>query len=385
MNECLNILHTEASKGWGGQELRVLAELEGFAARGHRTRLLAPEDAQIFQAARDRGIACEAFPFDRPLSRKGLGQILGLHHRLRANLAASPVANPVDVIVTHSSHDSWQVGLARLFMNPAPTVVRTRHVSAPITDNSASRWLYRRSADRIATTGETIRRHIIAVTGADPDKVEAVPTGVDPGRFDPDLYPDQAAVRRKLGLPENGRLIGIAATLRNWKGHQELLTAFEHLQANHPDLHLIIAGDGPQRGRTETRKAAMQGGDRVHILGHREDVPAILAALDIFALPSRSNEGVPQAILQAMAIGLPIVTTDVGSIAEAIRHEHNGLIVEKRNADDLTAGLSRVLQDRDLAARLGRTARADALAHHGLDAMLDCMERLMRAAITSRN
>ena len=377
MNHSLNILHTEASKGWGGQELRVLAELEGFAARGHRTRLLAPEDAQIFQAARDRGIACEAFPFDRPLSHKGLGQILGLRRQLRAN----PVANPVDVIVTHSSHDSWQVGLARLFMKPAPAVVRTRHVSAPIAGNFASRWLYRRSADRIATTGETIRRHIIAVTGADPDKVEAVPTGVDPGRFDPDLYPDQAAVRRKLGLPENGRLIGIAATLRNWKGHQELLTAFEHLQANHPDLHLIIAGDGPQRGRTETRKAAMQGGDRVHILGHREDVPAILAALDIFALPSRSNEGVPQAIVQAMIMGLPIVTTDAGSIGEVIRHEHNGLVVNKRDAGSLTAGLSRILREPELALRLGKTARANALSRHTLDITLDRMERLMRAAI----
>ena len=376
MKPPLNILHTEASKGWGGQELRVLAELQGFAARGCRTRLLAPGDAQILQAARDRGIACEPFPFDRPLSFQGLRQIHRLCRRLRDD--------PADVIVTHSSHDSWQIGLARLFMRPAPAVVRTRHVSAPITDNFASRWLYRRSADRIAATGETIRRHILTVTGADPDNVEAVPTGVDSKRFDPDRYPDKTAVRRNLGLPENGRLIGIAATLRTWKGHQELLTAFERLQANHPDLHLIIAGDGPQRPRIETRKAAMQGGERTHILGHREDIPAILAALDIFALPSRSNEGVPQAILQAMAMGLPIVTTDAGSIAEAVQHEHNGLIVEKRNADNLEAGLSRVLEDRDLAARLGRNARADALAHHGVDAMLDRMERLMRTAIQDR-
>ena len=86
-----------------------------------------------------------------------------------------------------------------------------------------------------------------------------------------------------------------------------------------------------------------------------------------------------------VTMGRPMVTTDAGSITEAIRHEHNGLIVAKRNADDLTAGLSRVLEDRDLAAQLGRTARANALAYHGLDAMLDRMERLMRAAIASRN
>ena len=96
MTPSLNILHTEASKGWGGQELRVLAELEGFAARGHRTRLLAPEDATILRTARDRGIACEACPFDRPLSRRGLLQMYRLRHRLRAD--------PVDVIVTPVSY-----------------------------------------------------------------------------------------------------------------------------------------------------------------------------------------------------------------------------------------------------------------------------------------
>ena len=134
----------------------------------------------------------------------------------------------------------------------------------------------------------------------------------------------------------------------------------------------------------EARKAIMDGGERVHLLGRRDDVPALLAALDLFALPSRCNEGVPQAIVQAMAMGLPIVTTDAGSIPEAIRHEHNGLIAAKGNADALAAGLSRILDDADLARRLGRNARADALAHHTLEATLDRMDRLMRAAIASR-
>ena len=376
MNPPLHILHTEASKGWGGQELRVLAELEGFAARGCRVRLLAPSDAQILRAARDRGIPCEAVAFDRPLSRLGLGQIRRLRRRLRAD--------PVDVIVTHSSHDSWQTALARVFLDRPPALVRTRHVSAPITDNFAGRWLYRRAADRIATTGEAIRRHLIDAMGAAPERVEAIPTGVDPARFDPARYPDRTAVRRATGLPERGRLLGIVATLRTWKGHQDLLTAFESLQARASDLHLVIVGDGPQRPRIEARKAIMDGGERVHLLGRRDDVPALLAALDLFALPSRCNEGVPQAIVQAMAMGLPIVTTDAGSIPEAIRHEHNGLIAAKGNADALAAGLSRILDDADLARRLGRNARADALAHHTLEATLDRMDRLMRAAIASR-
>ena len=377
MNAPLHILHTEASKGWGGQELRVLAELEGFAARGHRTHLLAPPDARILQVALERGVACDAVPFDRPLSRAGLGQIRRLRRRLQGD--------PADVIVTHSSHDSWQVALARRFMPHPPALVRIRHVSAPITNNFAGRWLYRHAADRIATTGEAIRRPMIDALGVDPRKVEAIPTGVDPTRFDPARYPDPAAVRRVLGLPERGRLLGIVATLRNWKGHQELLTAFEALQAQHSDLHLVIAGDGPQRPRIETRKATLQGGARVHLLGHRDDAPAVLAALDLFALPSWSNEGVPQAIVQAMAMGLPIVATDAGAIPEAIRHEHNGLIVAKRDADALAAGLARLLQDPAFAAQLGRNARADALAHHALNVTLDRMEALMRAAVAARN
>ncbi|MGB0723548.1 MAG: glycosyltransferase family 4 protein [Gammaproteobacteria bacterium] len=372
----LHILHTEASRGWGGQELRILAELEGFAERGHRTRLLAPEDSNILRVARERGVPCEAFPFNRPLSRAGLRDI----RRLRAWMRA----NPVDVIVTHSSLDSWLIGLARVGLKGAPAVVRTRHVSAPITNNFASRWLYTRSVERIATTGEVIRRHIIDTMGAEPDRVEAIPTGVDPALFDPGALPDRTGLRAGLGLPEQGRLLGIAATLRNWKGHTELLDAFEAIQADYPDLELVIAGDGPQRKNIEARAAAMGGGDRVHVLGHRTDVPRVMAALDLFSLPSWSNEGVPQAIVQAMVMGLPIVTTDAGSIAEVIDHERNGLIVNKRDAADLAVGLRRMLHDPDLAARLGTTARADALAHHTMAHTLDRMDAIMRKAIADR-
>lgn len=140
----LRILHTEASKGWGGQEIRILTEARAFIARGHDVRLLANADSEILKAAPRYGVPAEA----ADLSRKSLPAVLALRKAL-ARLRP-------DVVNPHSSVDSWLVALARIGLKPRPRVVRTRHLSAPVPRNPASRWVYNRGCDFIMTTGEAI-------------------------------------------------------------------------------------------------------------------------------------------------------------------------------------------------------------------------------------
>ena len=126
----LHILHTEASLGWGGQEIRILTEAEGMIARGHHVTLIAPAEANIRREGEARGIPTLALP----IGKKRLSGLFALRNWLKNNRC--------DVINTHSSTDTWLAALACATMSDAPPLVRTRHISAPVPDNFSSRWLY---------------------------------------------------------------------------------------------------------------------------------------------------------------------------------------------------------------------------------------------------
>jgi len=354
----LHIVHTEASLGWGGQEIRILTEAQGLVERGHRVTLLCPLEARIHAAAQERGLPVEALP----IGRKRPGGVLALRRWL--------IANPADVINSHSSTDTWLAALACCFLKRPPPLVRTRHIAAPIPNNRLTRWLYGTATRHIVTTGEATRRQLIEENGFDADRITSIPTGMASDHFVPG---DQAAARARLGLPQGAPLIGIVATLRSWKGHRYLLDAFARLPA---DTGLVIVGDGPQRQNIEAKIRELGIGDRVTLAGNQAEVLPWLQSLDIFALPSYANEGVPQALVQAMHCGLPSVTTDTGSIGEAARDGETALIVKAEDVQDLRRGLERLLGDPALRSRLGQAARRVAERRFGIAAMLDRMERI---------
>ena len=286
-----------------------------------------------------------------------------------------------DVVNTHSSADSWLTGLACATLSNPPAIVRTRHISAPVSGNFANRWLYRQ-AKSVVTTGESLRRHLLEALGLDPARVASIPTGIDTERFSPvKCAADRAAAKLALGLNPAQRHLGIVATLRSWKGHLFLLEAFAQLKR--PKLHLLIVGEGPMRGPIEERIAALGISSRVTLAGQRSDPEHWLQAMDVFCLPSYANEGVPQAILQAMLCGLPIVTTPVGAILEAVNDGDTALVVPARDAAALANAIVRLLDDDTLATRLGAAARRRACADFSREAMLDRMENIFCQAKTS--
>jgi glycosyltransferase involved in cell wall biosynthesis len=363
----LRILHTEASLGWGGQEIRILTEAAGMRGRGHDVRLACPRNARIYSEAPRFDVPATALPIGRkgPLGVLALRRLLARHR--------------VDVVNTHSSTDSWLAALGlRLFWigkERPPALVRTRHISAAVPNRAPTRWLYTRATAEIVTTGESIRQQLIRDIGVSPARVTSIPTGIDPAQFDPG---DRQGARRMLQLPQSVPLVGIAATLRSWKGHRFLVEAMTLLA--HREAQLLIIGEGPQRGALEAQIAELELGSRVRLVGNQNDVAPWLRALDVFALPSYANEGVPQALMQAMLVGVPCVTTDAGAIGEIAIHDVTALVVAKQNAIALAAGIDRLLGNAALASRLAWSARERAQAKFGFDAMLDEMEGVFRRA-----
>ena len=363
----LRILHTESSLGWGGQEIRVLTEAAGVARHGHRVLLAAPREARIHAEAARFGVEAVALP----IGRKGLRGVLALRRLL--------ATHAVDVVNTHSSTDSWLAALALRTMAHAPALVRTRHISAPVPRNRATRWLYGVASDRIVTTGERLRAQVTQESGVAPARVVSIPTGIDLGRFHPG---DRAQARRELGLDAEAPLVGIVATLRSWKGHRFLLDALASLER--PALRLAIVGDGPQREALGAQVDRLGIGERVLFAGNRDDVAPWMRAFDVFCLPSYANEGVPQSLMQAMACGLPVITTAVGSIPEIVTDGINGVVVPVQDTQALARALAALLDDPARRAALGARALADARERFGEERMVERMIDVFREDASAR-
>ncbi len=372
----LHIVHTESSTGWGGQELRILAEARGLIGRGHRVTLIAPVAARIFAEASRFRVPVVALPIER----KRLGGIGALRDWLRTH--------PADVVNTHSSTDSWLVALAWASLRRAPPIVRTRHISAPVPDNLASRWLYRDAASFVVTTGQSLRDALVERLALDATRVLSIPTGIDLSAFRPPSARERKVARSTIGVDERTYVVGIVATLRSWKGHRYLIEGFAAALARRrpgaPPMRLVIVGDGPQRAALESLVDALGIRPQVRFGGNQPNVVPWLHALDLFALPSYANEGVPQAVLQAMGCGVPVVTTDAGAIGEVAYHVDDrtatAFIVGKESGDDLRDAIERLAAD----PAAGRRAAANALVlvrrEHGIDGMLDRMEQVFRQA-----
>jgi len=356
MSDRLAIVHTESSLGWGGQELRILSEAQGLARRGHDLTLLCPPQARIYTEAPAWGLRTVALP----LARKRPAGVFALRRWLAQYRC--------DVLSTHSSTDSWLSAFATV--GKTLPMVRTRHISAPVPRNVLTRWLYRR-ASRIVTAGEALKRDLVERTGVAAERIESVPTGADPQRYRPG---DRRATRAQLRLPVDATIIGIVATLRSWKGHRYLIDALPQ------GALLVIVGDGPQHAALESQVTTLRMQERVRFVGNQRDVVPWLQALDIFALPSYANEGVPQALLQAMLVGLPCVTTNVGSMVELARDGETALVVPAQETAALRAALERLMRDPALRARLGDAARRHCAERFSYERMLDRMEAIYRAA-----
>jgi glycosyltransferase involved in cell wall biosynthesis len=347
----LRILHTEASMGWGGQEIRILTEAQTFQAHGHEVHLAANAGSEIATNAPRYGVPVTTLP----LERRSLRGVLAMRRFLRQ-------WRP-DVVNTHSSRDAWLVALSRIGLEPRPRVVRTRHLSANVPRNAASRWVYNRGADFVMTTGEAIVEDLSRDGFVPRARLAAVPTGIDAEQFKPG---DRQAARAALGLPRDKFLFGIVATLRSWKGHLFLLDALK--QANDAAMHLVIVGDGPMQPNIDAQIAALGIASQVTLAGRQSDVAPYLSALDVFVLPSYANEGVPQALLQAVATGLPVITCAVGGITEVARELETVTLVPVKDAAALAAAMRAAMTNQPSQEKLDR-ARQRIVAEHSREVM----------------
>jgi glycosyltransferase involved in cell wall biosynthesis len=254
-----------------------------------------------------------------------------------------------------------------------------RHLSTPVAGGRLNRWLYGAALNKLVTTGAFIRLMLIEKLNLDPNSVVSIPTGTDISRY---VTGDKEKARRELSLPVSAPIIGIVAALRSWKGHRFLISALQDPRL--ANAVLVMVGDGPQQPTLEAQIAEAGLKERVIFAGRRDDVWRWLPAFDVFALPSTGHETTPQAIQQAMACGIPVVTTPAGAGLELVTDGETGLVVESENPAALAEGIARVLAEKALADKLATVGPKHVRTYFTETAMLDSMEKVVHEVMQKR-
>ena len=357
------ILHTESSVGFGGQELRIVAESRWLAAHGRPVLLAAQPGARVLAEAERAEVPSVAVPMRAAWD---LRAVAGLRRLIRDR--------NVGLVHTHSSVDAWVAGLAARSLGVP--VVRSRHVSIAIPKRRA---LVYRLADRIITSGEAVAA-IVRGAGVPAERVVAIGPGLDTARFHPGV--SGAGVRTELGL--RGPAVGLVANIRGSKGHAYFLEAAREVLRTRPDTTFLLVGDGIGFDDVRRRVKELDLDSRVIMTGFRRDVPEVMAALDVLVLPSIKSEAVSQVIPQALAVGTPVVGSAVGGTPELIRDGETGCLVPPADAPALAAAILDLLRDPARARALARRGQAIVLAEHSMDATMARTLAVYEAAEAAR-
>ena len=231
------------------------------------------------------------------------------------------------------------------------------------------RWTSHYLANSQAVVDKTV-----ATEGVARDRLTLIYNGLDLDRFKPDAEDARRRMRHSWGVAAEDILIGSVANLRPVKNIDTLILAAARLAESNPGLRLVVVGEGDQRERYQDLIDSSGMRDRFHLVGAQTDIASCLAAIDIAALVSQS-ESFSNSLIEYMAAGKPIVASAVGGNIEAIEHDRTGLLFDIADPGGLQAALGRLVSDRELAARLAREARQDALARYAWQTCISAHEQ----------
>lgn len=355
----MRILHLEASKGWGGQEIRILQEAVAMRERGHTVAFAIMTGGALAIKAKEAGFVVEEMSFFYKAWIPTLFRLLWMIRK-----------HKIEIVNTHSSLDAWIGGIAARIAGKK--IVRTRHLSTQVRPGWNSRTLYKTLADFVVTTCEAIIGPLSEQSSRPRQFFRSIATGVDPEKiqFNPR---EVESFRKKMGA-ENAFLVGTACFLRSWKGIEEFLETAHRLREI-KDLKWVIIGGG----RTEHyRKIAqeMKLEQIVHFTGHLENPFHAMKALDVFVLLSTANEGVSQALLQAGFLKRPLIATSVGGLSEVCLHQKTGLLVAPRCPEEVVSAVLRCKNNPVLCEEMGRQAHALVAERFTFQQTIDGMERV---------
>lgn len=342
----------------------LLPLIDGMRAAGWEVTAVC-SDGVFVPALRTQGYRIETLPIARSANpMAALRSILGLMRLFRRERfdvlhAHTPVAALLGRIAARLAGVPLVIYTAHgfYFHDEMPFVKRRLYMTLEWLGGRLTDYLFTQSAEDAAAA---VRHGIMRA-----DRVLAIGNGVSVARFDP-AKQDRAAARRELDIPKHAPVIGIVGRLVQEKGYVEFFHAAEAVGKQYSDTYFLVVGERLASDHNahidqELARARQALGDRLILAGMREDVPAMLAAMDVFCLPSY-REGMPRTIIEAMMMGKPVVATNIRGAREEVMEGQTGLLVPTRDPEALAQAFTRLLDEPVLRERMGQAGRERALA-----------------------
>ena len=377
------VLHV-ITESWlmGGAQRHTLLTLEGLAARGYDVALACGPGAPLVTAARRLGIPVTVFgSMVRNISP--LRDLRCLIDNLRFLRRQR-----FDLVHTHSS----KAGIATRFAAHragVPVIVHTIHGTpfrrelrslvnrlAMLLERAAARRTH-----RLIAVAELVKQEFVDAGICAAERIETIYSGVDFTPFD--VTVDADATKRALGIPAAHHVVGTVGHLMDHKGHRYLIDAARRVVDTTPDVTFLIAGEGPARAATEARIAAHGLEAHVRLLGDRDDVPALLAIMDVYVQPSLA-EGLGRSMTEALYARRAVVATAINAVPEVVEHERTGLLVPPRSADAIADAIVGLLAQPDRRRWLGEQGHRRVSTEFTANAMIERIDRLYRRLLADR-
>jgi len=367
------IAELAGSAGYGGGERYLELLFDRLDRARYHALLISPEPGPFVGRMKGRGVETHLVhlaPLFNPMALWRLTRML--------------VQKRVTILQTHGARSNFYGRIAGRLAG-VPVIISTVHNSLKDYEVSpGTRWLYAIAlrltlplVRRIICVSDSNRRDLVEESPSAAARIRTVYNGVDISAFS--SQPDRHKVRDELGI-ETGPVLVTIARLTQMKGHRYLLQALPQLLERWPSLMCLFVGEGELRDELHRLALTLAVEGSCRFVGVREDIPNILAAADVVVLPSLS-EGFPFVLLEALAMGCPVVASRVNGIPELIEHQKTGLLVPPRDPLALAAAIGKVLNDRTVALKMGAAGRAVVQDRFTVDGMVENTTAVFDAAM----
>jgi len=342
-------------------------------------------DLAIAAGPASTGIACLSSigPFGEDLRQRGFRvDLIGKHDGLAAmtwRMRSFLRTTPPHILHCHNLHPFLAGACSARLAGGIPVVMTKHGVAAP--EGWLARWGYRYLLRRAHVVG--VSRQIVEIMsdwiGPGRRPVRYIANGISLDSFRGQPSRDEA--RTLLDLPARSFVLGTVSRVTQCKNHLLLVEVFSRLLRHVPDARLLVVGDGPALPLVKARVQELGLQPSVMLLGARRDVPRILAAMDVFCLPSEV-EGMPMTVLEAMAAGLPVVASKVGGIPDVVEDGRTGVLASPHAPEQFEAALETLANDPEGARAMGRSGRDRLMAQFSLERVMVAYDALYREALS---
>jgi glycosyltransferase involved in cell wall biosynthesis len=357
----VRIVLSNSSNKWGGVHTVTQILARGFSDRGHDVRVFGFRNG-LLKERTEKIARFEPIVGGMDFSPRALWKVAAELRRDRP-----------DVVLTLMKKDTTNTALVAAMMG-IPVVIRHAN-NRPLKNDLYHRTLYGAlPALHIVNADATRKTLLKSAPWLSAEKIKLIYNGVDTARY-------QSAKPIDTGLPAGSVAIGYVGVFEPRKGVMDLVTAWPRIASQVPNAHLLFCGKGSLESQMRSR---LESTPRVHWLGHREDVPSVMRALDVLVLPSYV-EGAPNVVLEAMAAALPVVATAVSGTPELIRDGVDGKLIPDRNVGALVEAVTGLASSPDLRRKMAESAQRRVLEKFTIDAMIDSYEEVLGSLIQARS